>query len=204
MNDLIKYILESKQTYEELKTKYNYDIYLTKLKTIPLQINENNILCAIDVLATKRYTRFPLLFKEILKNPNECFLPTLNKYQMNILKKRIIDGFLINYYISNIPKKKVDFIFSRGILDLEIINEVRISLISDFLNVKILDVDILFLDTMNLGKSHNLVLSNLINYHLLQKQQQCYSNYITSQEEINEKNGYFNRAHEKHGRSKNV
>ncbi|CRG98060.1 Cg2 protein, putative [Plasmodium gallinaceum] len=177
--EIIKYIFELKENYQELKTKYQYDLYLCKIKTISLQLNENNILCAMDCLSTKKYTRFPSLFKQILKSPTDFFLPELDMHETRIVKKRITDEFLINYYISKIPKKKVNFIFSNGLIEMDIINEVKIFFISDFLNWKILKVDILFLNNMNLHPSHNFNLINMINYSIIQKKQQNFDKIIS-------------------------
>ncbi|CXI77294.1 Cg2 protein, putative [Plasmodium berghei] len=167
--EVIKHILYFKESYNELKTKYEYDIYLCKLKTLNLQLNQNNVLCALDLLSTKKYTRFPILFKQILKSPFDPVVLELNKYQIQILKKKIIDEFLINYYISKIPKEKVNFKFSQGLVELEIINQVIIKFITDFLTCTIIDVNILFLNDMNLHISHNYNLMVLINYAIMKR-----------------------------------
>ncbi|SCM23114.1 Cg2 protein, putative [Plasmodium chabaudi adami] len=167
--EVIKNILHLKQSYNELKTKYEYDIYLCKLKTLNLQLNQSNVLCALDLLATKKYTRFPLLFKQILKAPFDPVVLELNKYQIQILKKKLIDEFLINYYVSKIPKEKVNFKFSQGLVELEIINQVKIKFITDFLTCTIIDVNILFLNDMNLHISHNYNLLVLINYAIMKR-----------------------------------
>ncbi|CDU19396.1 Cg2 protein, putative [Plasmodium yoelii] len=167
--EVIKNILYFKENYNELKTKYEYDIYLCKLKTLNLQLNQNNVLCALDLLSTKKYTRFPIQFKQILKSPFDPVLLELNKYKIEILKKKIIDEFLINYYISKIPKEKVNFKFSQGLIELEIINQVKIKFITDFLTCTIIDVNILFLNNINLHISHNYNLMVLINYAIMKR-----------------------------------
>ncbi|CAA9986159.1 Cg2-like protein [Plasmodium knowlesi strain H] len=169
INDIIKIILEYKENYRELKNKYQYDLYICKVKIMDLQINESNVLCAIDLLSTGKYTRFPLLFKEILMNPSDSFIPNLDMNEINILKKRIVDEFLINYYSSKIPKDKVNFIFSDGLIELDVVNEVKVSLITDFVTWSIVKADIFFLRQMNLHSSHNLNLIRLVSYGVVQK-----------------------------------
>ncbi|KJP89349.1 hypothetical protein AK88_01015 [Plasmodium fragile] len=169
INDIIKLILEYKENNRELKTKYQYELYLCKVRIMDLQINESNILCAMDLLSTGKYTRFPLLFKEILTNPTDSFIPNLDVNQINILKKRIVDEFLINYYSSRIPKDKVNFIFADGFIELDVVNEVKVSLITDFVTWSIVKADISFLRHMNLHASHNLNLISLVTYGVVQK-----------------------------------
>ncbi|CAD2098465.1 Cg2 protein, putative [Plasmodium vinckei brucechwatti] len=192
--EVIKNILHFKQSYNELKTKYEYDIYLCKLKTLNLQLNQNNVLCALDLLATKKYTRFPLLFKQILKAPFDPVVLELNKYQIQILKKKLIDEFLINYYISKIPKEKVNFKFSQGLVELEIINQVRIKFITDFLTCTIIDVNILFLNDMNLHISHNYNLLVLINYAIM-KRRINQTNSIIGEGGVSNRNGIIENEH---------
>ncbi|ANQ05842.1 Uncharacterized protein PCOAH_00000870 [Plasmodium coatneyi] len=172
INDTIKLILEYRENYRELKSKYQYDLYLCKVKLMDLQVNESNVLCAMDLLSTGRYTRFPLLFKEILANPTDSFIPNLDMNQIKILKKRIVDEFLINYYSSRIPKDKVNFIFSDGMMELDVVNEVKVSLITDFVTWSIVKADISFLRQMNLHFSHNLNLISLVSYGVVQKMSQ--------------------------------
>ncbi|GAW78929.1 Cg2 protein [Plasmodium gonderi] len=175
INEIVKELFEYRESYKELKTKYQYELYLCKLKLMNLQINENNILCALDVLATGTYTRFPTLFKEILSNPTDSFIPNLNVNEINILKKRIVDEFLINYYSSRIPKNKVNFIFSDGFIELDIINEVKVSFITDFVTWNMVKADISFLNQMNLHSSHNANLINLLTYAVMQKLQEYHA-----------------------------
>ncbi|EUD66648.1 hypothetical protein C922_02969 [Plasmodium inui San Antonio 1] len=169
INDIIKLILEYRENYRELKSKYQYELYLCKVKMMDLQINEGNVLCAMDLLSTGRYTRFPLLFKGILTNPTDSFIPNLDTNQINILKKRIVDEFLINYYSSRIPKDKVNFVFSDGFIELDVVSEVKVSLITDFVTWSIVKADIFFLRQMNLHSSHNLNLISLVSYGVVQK-----------------------------------
>ncbi|CAI7717711.1 mediator of RNA polymerase II transcription subunit 14, putative [Plasmodium vivax] len=169
INETIKLILEYRESYRELKSKYQYELYLCKVKMMDLQINESNVLCAVDLLSTGRYTRFPLLFKGIISNPSDSFIPNLNVNQINILKKRIVDEFLINYYTSRIPKDKVNFSFSDGFIELDVVSEVKVSLITDFVTWSVVKADIFFLRHMNLHSSHNLNLISLVSYGVVQK-----------------------------------